>query len=72
MTDEASAKHRGFPARDARITNARGSNGQEGTIFLRVIKAGSRLYQLQYIQVGSDVPSPPGTYATIRDSLKIS
>jgi hypothetical protein len=72
VTDEASARHRGFPARDARITNARGGNGQEGTIFIRVIEADHRLYQLQYIQAGPDVESPPANYPTFRGSLKIS
>jgi hypothetical protein len=72
VTDEASAKHRGFPARDARITNARGSNGQEGTIFLRVIEADNRLYQLQYIEAGPDVQSPPASYAAFRNSLRVT
>jgi hypothetical protein len=72
VTDEASAKHRGLPARDARITGAHGANGQEGTVFLRVIKADNRLYQLQFIQVGPDVGSPPGNYPTFRNSLRIT
>ena len=72
VADEASARHRGLPARDARITNARGANGQEGTIFLRVIESKNRLYQLQYIQAGSDVPTPPANYPKFRNSLKIT
>ena len=72
VTDEASARHRGFRARDARITNGRMADGLLATVFTRVIDADNRVYQLQYIQAGSDVKSPPANYATFRDSLRIT
>ena len=70
VTDEASARHRGFRARDARITNGRMADGLLATVFTRVIDADNRVYQLQYIQAGSDVKSPPANYATFLNSLR--
>ena len=70
VTDEASARHRGFRARDARITSGRGADGLVVTVFTRVIDADNRVYQLQYIQAGSDVKSPPANYATFLNSLR--
>lgn len=69
--DEVATTHQGFPARDARISHASDGNGNQGTAFLRVIHAGNRLYQLQYIQDGKDVKAPPPEYPQFLDSLKI-
>jgi hypothetical protein len=72
IEDEAEATHQGFEARDARITNANNPAGGQMTIFLRVIDARNRLYQLQYIQEGADVTAPPANFAEFQDSLKIT
>ena len=67
-TDEVETTYQGFPARDARITNAFG----EGTIFTRVIAANSRLYQLQYLVDGVDVTAPAPEYPQFLASLTFS
>ncbi len=71
-TDEVATTHQGFPARDARITNADDGKGNKGTAFLRVINANNRLYQLQYIEAGGDVKSPSAKYPEFLASLKIA
>jgi hypothetical protein len=72
VTDEASVRHRGFRARDARITTGRGADGLVATVFTRIIDADNRVYQLQYIQEGSDVKSPPANYPTFLNSLRFT
>lgn len=64
--------YQGFPARDARIADAEDENGNEGTVFARVILAKGRLYQLQFVQEGADVKRPPAAYQAFLASLKIS
>ena len=71
VNEERDTTHQGFPARDARITNADGGNGIKGTAFLRVIDADDRLYQLQYIEAGADVKTPSADYPEFLASLKI-
>jgi hypothetical protein len=70
-TDEVETTFQGFPARDARITNASDGKGNKGTAFFRVIDAKTRLYQLQYIQEGGDVKAAPPEYTEFLNSLKI-
>ena len=64
--------YQGFPARDTRITNAQDQNGKKGTVFVRVILAKGKLFQLQFVQEGADVKSPPASYEAFVASLKIS
>lgn len=64
--------YQGFPARDTRITGAQDADGNEGTVFARVILAKGRLFQLQFVQEGADVKAPPAGYPTFLASLKIS
>ena len=64
--------YQGFPARDARITNAQDKNGNKGTVFARLILAKGKLFQLQFIQEGGDVKKPPAAYPAFLASLKIS
>jgi hypothetical protein len=64
--------YQGFPARDTRITNAQDRNGKKGTVFVRVILAKGRLFQLQFVQEGADVKTPPAAYTDFLASLKIS
>ena len=70
--DTVKTTYQGFPARDTRIVNARDANGNKGTVFARVILAKGRLFQLQFVQEGADVKSPPAAYPAFLASLKIS
>lgn len=70
--DEVETTFQGFPARDARITDADDGNGNKGTAFLRVINANNRLYQLQYIEAGGNVKTPSANYPEFLGSLKIA
>ncbi|HEV2775064.1 MAG TPA: hypothetical protein VGV90_05695 [Solirubrobacteraceae bacterium] len=71
LKDSRTTRYQGFPARDARITNAADENGNEGTVFARVILAKGRVFQLQYVTGGADVKSPPAAYRSFVSSLKI-
>lgn len=71
VNDEKETTHQGFPAREARITNADDGDGNKGTAFLRVINANNRLYQMQYIEAGADVKTPSENYPEFVNSLKI-
>jgi len=66
--DEKAAKHKGYKARDARIT---GADDNRGTLFVRAILAKNRLYLLQFIGKGPDVTTAPPRYAEIVNSLDI-
>ena len=68
VTDETETTYKGFPARDARITNAFG----EGTIFTRILATDTRLYQLQYLVDGADVAEPAKEYPEFLASLTFS
>lgn len=70
--DTRKTSYQGFPARDTRITNAQDHNGKKGTVFARVILAKGRLFQLQFVQAGADVKTPPAAYTDFVASLKIS
>jgi hypothetical protein len=70
--DTVKTTYQGYPARDTRITNARDKNGNKGTVFARMILAKGRLFQLQFVQEGADVKSPPAAYPSFLASLKIS
>lgn len=65
-----STTYQRFPARDARITAE--SNGTPITIFERTILANGEYLNLQFLQQGFDVKSPPASYATFLASLKIT
>ena len=71
LKDTAQTRYQGFPARDARITNAADQNGNKGTVFARVILAKGRVFQLQFVTGGADVKSPPAAYTRFVSSLKI-
>ncbi len=71
LSSSAKTTHQGFPARDARITNAADQNGNKGTVFARVILAKGRIFQLQFVTGGADVKSPPAAYTSFVSSLKI-
>lgn len=64
--------HQSFPARDARIADAEDANGRKGTVFLRVILAKGRVFQLQFVTAGGDVPAPTSAYRAFVASLKIT
>ena len=66
--DTVKTTYQGFPARDTRIINAQDPDGNEGTVFARVILAKGRLFQLQFVTDGGDVSA----YPTFLESLKIS
>lgn len=70
VKDTAKTSYQGFPARDARITNAADANGNKGTVFARMILAKGRFFQLQFVKEG-DVRSPPAAYKRFVSSLKI-
>lgn len=69
--DTKRTTYQGYPARDTRITNAQDQEGMKGTVFARVILAKGKLFQLQFVQEGSDVKDPPASYETFLSSLKI-
>lgn len=69
--DNAKTSYEGFPARDARITNAADENGNKGTVFARMILTEDRFFQLQFVKEGADVKSPPAAYKRFVSSLKI-
>ena len=71
LKDVSSRRFQGFPARDARITGAEDSNGNQGTVFARVILANGRVFQLQFVTSGADVKAPPAQYTTFVSSLTI-
>jgi hypothetical protein len=71
LASSAKTAYQGFPARDARITNAADQNGNQGTVFARVILAKGRIFQLQFVTGGADVKSPPAAYTAFVSSLKI-
>jgi hypothetical protein len=71
LREDRPTRHQGFAARDARITNAADQNGNKGTVFARVILAGDRVFQLQFVTSGADVKSPPAAYTRFVSSLKI-
>jgi len=68
VREEKETTYNGFPARDARITGAKGGRA---TLFARVILAKGRLYQLQYVQEGGNVTAPPAVYRQFLGSLRI-
>ena len=70
--DEVQTTYQSFPARDARITNASDGEGNKATVFTRAILAKGRLYQLQYVEEGADVKTPPSVYSEFLASLKIN
>ena len=69
--DTRTTTYQGFPARDTRIVGAEDTRGNRGTVFARVILAEGTLFQLQFVQRGGDVKTPPATYAAFLRSLKI-
>lgn len=71
LKDNTKITYQGFPARDARVTGAKDSNGNKGTVFARVILAKGRVFQLQFVTEGADVKAPPEQYTTFVGSLKI-
>jgi len=71
LKDSSKTSYEGYPARDARITNAADKNGNKGTVFARVILTESKVLQLQFVTDGADVRSPPAAYARFVSSLKI-
>jgi hypothetical protein len=71
VEDTKQLTYHGFPARDARITSAQDENGNQGTVFVRVIGVNDRFYQLEGLRRGADVTSPPELYAKFLSSLKI-
>lgn len=72
LKDNTKVTYQGFPARDARITGAEDSNGNQGTVFARVILAKGRVFQLQFVTEGADVKAPPEQYTRFVASLKIA
>lgn len=70
--DTKKTSYQGYPARDTRITNAQDQDGNKGTVFARVILAKGKLFQLQFVQEGADVQTPPASYETFLTSLKIT
>jgi hypothetical protein len=72
LADTTKTTFQGFPARDARITGAKDSNGNKGTVFARVILAKGKVFQLQFVTGGADVKSAPKQYTAFVASLKIS
>lgn len=69
--DTKKTTYQGFPARDTRIVDARDEKGNKGTVFARVILAEGTLFQLQLVQQGDDVKTPPSAYPAFLASLKI-
>ncbi len=72
LKDTVKTTYQGYPARDTRITNAQDKDGKKGTVFARVILAKGKLFQLQFVQEGGDVKTPPDAYPAFLASLKIS
>jgi len=71
LKNRSKTRYQGFPARDARITDAADQNGNKATVFARVILAENRVFQLQFVTGGADVKSPPASYTSFVSSLKI-
>lgn len=69
--DTRKTTYQGFPARDTRIVDAEDTSGNKGTVFARVILAKGTLFQLQFVQQGADVKTPPASYAAFLRSLRI-
>lgn len=69
--DTRKTTYQGFPARDTRIVDAEDARGNKGTVFARVILAEGTLFQLQFVQQGADVKTPPPSYTAFLRSLKI-
>lgn len=67
-------RYQGYPARDARIANAK-SQGNKVTVFLRAIvvkgSKGTRLFQLQYVSRDPDRAAPPALYGEFMKTLRI-
>lgn len=72
LQSTTAATYQGFPARDARITNARDASGNTGTVFARVIAANGRIFQLRFVMGEANVRTPPTAYTAFVSSLKIS
>jgi hypothetical protein len=71
VAEQEDSEYQGFPARDARITDAEAANAK-ATLFQRVIAAEDRRYYLlQYITEGADVRVPPEGYQGFLESLEI-
>ena len=58
LTNHTKTTYQGFDSRDAVIRNARGDDGDKGTVFARVILAKGRVYQLQYATEGTATAAP--------------
>lgn len=71
LKDSRKVTFQGYPARDARITGAEDANGNQGTVFARIVLAKGRVFQLQFVTGGADVTSPPKQYTAFVSSLKI-
>jgi hypothetical protein len=72
LEDESAATHRGLRACDARISGVLAEDGKtEGTLFVRVIANGRRMYQLQYIVAGGDRTSAPEVYDAFVESFRV-
>lgn len=71
VQDEVDSLFQNYKSRDARITNAKDSKGNQVTVFLRALLVGDRLYQLQYLQKGADIKAPPTEYLEFLKSLTI-
>jgi hypothetical protein len=71
LKDRSQTSYQGYPARDARITNAADKNGNKGTVFARVILAEGRVFQLQFVTGGGNVKSAPAAYTRFVSSLRI-
>ena len=71
LQDVRTVRFQGFPARDARITGAKDSHGNRGTVFARVILAHGRVFQLQFVTSAADLEAPPAQYTTFVSSLTI-
>ena len=70
VAERKETEYQGFPARDARITDA-DTDGIEATVFLRQIGTKDRNFQLNYVAKGADVRAPPDGYRRFLDSLEI-
>jgi hypothetical protein len=70
VAEREETEYQGLPARDARITGAE-REGFKATVFVRVIGADDRYYQVQYVTEGTDVRNPPAGYQPFLESLEI-
>lgn len=60
----------GYAGRDCRITVAR--DGEDATLFCRLLLVGPRLVQVQQLVDGEDLQDPPESYLEILESLELA